>query len=105
VNRPLSELVVHCKRSLHDVYIGRPSIWGNPLVVGRDGTRHEVCEKYEAYLLRDRHLLARLPELRGKVLGCWCAPKECHGMILARYANDPEFWPVVVRLLRELSTE
>jgi Domain of unknown function (DUF4326) len=22
--------VVHCKRSPHDVYIGRPSIWGNP---------------------------------------------------------------------------
>ena len=24
------------------VYIGRPSIWGNPFVIGKDGTRAEV---------------------------------------------------------------
>lgn len=27
--------VVHCKRSRCDVYIGRPSKWGNPFVIGR----------------------------------------------------------------------
>ena len=30
------------------VYIGRPSIWGNPFVIGKDGTRGEVVEKYAA---------------------------------------------------------
>jgi hypothetical protein len=30
--------VVHCKRAPHDVYIGRPSRWGNPYIIGHDGT-------------------------------------------------------------------
>jgi hypothetical protein len=28
-------------------------------------------------------------ELKGKVLGCWCSPKACHGDILAKIANEP----------------
>ncbi|MFM7243676.1 MAG: DUF4326 domain-containing protein, partial [Planctomycetaceae bacterium] len=34
-----SPFVVHCKRSAYDVYIGRPSKWGNPFEIGRDGDR------------------------------------------------------------------
>lgn len=79
--------VVHCKRSPHDVYIGRPSIWGNPFVIGRDGSRAEVIAKYEAWLGKQPKLLAKLSELRGKVLGCWCSPEACHGDVLARLAN------------------
>jgi hypothetical protein len=26
-------------------------------------------------------------ELRGKVLGCWCAPLPCHGHVLACIAD------------------
>jgi hypothetical protein len=26
-------------------------------------------------------------ELRGKVLGCYCKPKRCHGDIIAEYVN------------------
>jgi hypothetical protein len=81
------ELVVHCKRAAHDVYIGRPSKWGNPFVIGRDGTREDVIAKYEAWLLEQPELLAALPELAGKTLGCWCAPRACHGDVLARLAN------------------
>ena len=81
------ELVVHCKRAAHDVYIGRPSKWGNPFVIGRDGTRDEVIARYEAWLLEQPELLAALPELAGKTLGCWCAPRACHGDVLARLAN------------------
>ena len=81
------ELVVHCKRAAHDVYIGRPSKWGNPFVIGRDGTREEVIARYEAWLLEQPELLAALPELEGKTLGCWCAPRPCHGDVLARLAN------------------
>lgn len=81
------ELVVHCKRAAHDVYIGRPSKWGNPFVIGRDGTRDDVIARYEAWLLEQPELLAALPELAGKTLGCWCAPRACHGDVLARLAN------------------
>ena len=30
------------------VYIGRPSKWGNPFVIGRDGARADVIAKYRA---------------------------------------------------------
>ena len=81
--------VVHCKRDRFDVYIGRPSKWGNPFVIGRDGTREEVIAKYEAWLRTQPHLVVALPELRRKVLGCWCSPQRCHGEVLARLANQP----------------
>lgn len=69
------------------IYIGRPSIWGNPFVVGMHGTREEVIAKYEKRLCADPALLARLPELEGKDLVCWCAPLPCHGDVLIRLAN------------------
>lgn len=83
-----ARLVVHCKRSPHDVYVGRGSKWGNPYAIGEFGTRDEVIALYEQYLLASPDLIASLPELRGRVLGCWCAPKPCHGHVLARYANQ-----------------
>jgi hypothetical protein len=81
-------LVVHCKRTPHDVYIGRPSKWGNPFAIGRDGTREQVIARYERWLLEQPELLAALPELAGKTLGCWCAPRACHGDVLARLARQ-----------------
>ena len=69
------------------VYIGRPSKWGNPFVIGKDGTRNEVIAKYRTHLLRDARLMATLPELRGKDLVCWCAPCACHGDVLLELAN------------------
>lgn len=69
------------------VYIGRPSKWGNPFVIGTDGTRDEVIAKYRTHLLRDARLMAALPELRGKDLVCWCAPCACHGDVLLELAN------------------
>lgn len=80
--------VVHCKRSPHDVYIGRPSKWGNPFSIGRHGTRDEVIKLYAEWLVEQDDLMADLPELKDKVLGCWCAPQACHGDILAKLAND-----------------
>ena len=74
----------------YDVYIGRPSKWGNPFVIGRDGTRADVIRKYEEYILSKPDLLADLHELRGKVLGCYCAPLPCHGDVLLRLANSKE---------------
>lgn len=83
--------VVHCKREPYDVYIGRGSKWGNPFRIGEDGDREEVISKYEAYIMSRRDLLDSLPELQGKVLGCWCKPKACHGDILRIMVED-EIW-------------
>lgn len=79
--------VVHVRREPFDVYIGRPSKWGNPFVVGKDGTRAEVIEKYRTWLMRNQLLMSSLQELRGKVLGCWCKPLLCHGDILVELAD------------------
>lgn len=80
--------VVHCKRKPYDVYIGRPSIWGNPFVIGKDGTREEVIEKYEEYVRKDVNLMAAIPALRDKILGCWCAPLACHGDVLVKLVKE-----------------
>jgi hypothetical protein len=66
------------------VYVGRPTKWGNPFVVGKDGTRAEVVEKY-----RDWLPMSGLDptELRGKHLVCWCAPLACHADVLVALAN------------------
>ena len=69
------------------VYIGRGSPWGNRFVIGRDGTRDEVCDKYDAWLDTQPALLARLPDLQGRNLVCFCAPRRCHGDTLRRRAN------------------
>jgi hypothetical protein len=82
-------LVVHCKKSDYDIYIGRPYRFGNPFVIGKDGNRDEVIEKYRDWLMNRPDLLKDIPTLKGKVLGCWCAPKRCHGDILAELANKP----------------
>jgi hypothetical protein len=81
--------VVHCKHEPFDVYIGRPSKWGNPFKVGAGGfTRDAASRMYEDYVTGRPELMAALPELRGKVLGCYCAPKPCHGDVLVRLAGD-----------------
>lgn len=80
--------VVHCKREAFDVYIGRGGPWGNPFVIGRDGDRATVIEKYRAWLSTQPEMIDRAKrELRGKVLGCWCAPSACHGDVLSEIAN------------------
>lgn len=88
--------VVHCKRAPYDVYIGRPSKWGNPFshkpgtqAKYRVATREEAIRAYEEWIKTQPHLLADLKELRGKTLGCWCKPLPCHGDVLARLANEP----------------
>lgn len=79
--------VVHCKKESYDVYIGRPSKWGNPFSIGKDGSREDVIKKYEEYLLGRLDLMKALPELKGKVLGCWCTPQACHGDVLVKYVR------------------
>lgn len=88
--------VVHIKEP-HDVYIGRPSKWGNPyshlegtLAEFKVNSRQEAIEKYEDYILNNKELLDSLHELKGQTLGCWCKPKKCHGDILVKLINRPQ---------------
>lgn len=71
------------------IYIGREnryvqgaknSIWANPYSVTKYG-RNECLKLYKEYILNSE-LLNKLPELKGKTLGCWCHPEPCHGHIL-----------------------
>ena len=85
-------LVVHCKRHTGEhFYAARPTIYGNPWVLGPDGTRDEVCDRYDTWLRTGRdfghpeatearrsEILASLPALRGQTLACFCAPQRCH---------------------------
>jgi len=73
-----------------DVFIGRPSKWGNPFLIGRDGSRATVIQKYERWLRQQPELMACLPELKGKTLGCFCKPAPCHGDVLARLLTEQE---------------
>ena len=85
--------VVHCKKAPYDVYIGRPSKWGNPFThldtstqaKFKVKTRDEAIEAYREWITNGdgKHLMNDLHELKGKVLGCWCKPLSCHGDILA----------------------
>lgn len=79
--------VAHCKKEPYDIYIGRPSKWGNPFVIGKHGNRTEVIQKYREWLLSQPELLAEVAVLKGKVLGCYCAPAACHGDVLSELAN------------------
>lgn len=81
--------VVHCKKQPFDIYIGRPSKWGNNFLIGLDGDRQTVISKYRNWILGQPKLLADLQELRGMRLGCWCHPAICHGDVLAELANIP----------------
>lgn len=70
------------------VYVGRPTKWGNPFVIGKYYLREEAVADYEKWIKTQPQLMAALPELRGKDLVCWCAPCQCHADVLLRLANE-----------------
>ena len=80
--------VVHCKDEPYDVYIGRPSKWANPFVIGVDGNRAEVIAQYEDWIKTQPELMASLHELKDKSLGCWCWPLPCHGEVLVKLVDS-----------------
>jgi len=89
--------VVHVRLEPYDIYIGRAfaefheSDWHNPFHIEGGCGRKCVLEKYEAHVRSRPDLMARLGELRGKTLGCWCKkkkPKACHGDVLANLVRE-----------------
>lgn len=71
------------------IYIGRPSKWGNPFEIGKDGNRETVVKKYKEWILKNPKLIDDAKrELKGHDLVCFCAPKLCHGNILLEIINE-----------------
>lgn len=66
-----------------NIYVGRPSKWGNPFEIGKHGTREQVIERFRCEILPTLDV----SELRGKNLGCWCAPRACHADLILEKAN------------------
>ena len=84
---PSKTTVVNITKEACDIFVGRPSIWGNPYthIKGKKtqakflvDTRREAIQKYAAYILTQPDLLQLLPTLKNKKLGCFCKPKSCH---------------------------
>lgn len=86
------------------VKVDRTGPWGNPFVVGRDGTRAECVDLYIKLMAgyvaisvpatvdeqnaARRHVIAHLDTIRGKHLACWCSyDGPCHGDVLLKLAN------------------
>lgn len=65
------------------MYCGRGSPWGNPFVLGVDGDRDEVCDRFEKEILPTLDIT----QLRGMNLVCFCAPLRCHCDVLLEKAN------------------
>ena len=85
------------------VYVGRPSGFGNPYKVGRDGDATACVKKYRlawAATIRSANMHPRHPlmpfgrpvylgPLRGKNLACWCRlDQPCHVDVLLEIANS-----------------
>jgi len=77
------------------IYVGRPTVWGNPYVVGSQLMNGETLTAEKAVALYEQHLADNFNErdirhcLRGKDLACWCAlDQPCHADVLLRIANS-----------------
>ena len=74
------------------VYVGRPSVFGNPFRITGKGDlagRAEAVKAFAKYCReRPRFLEIVREQLRGKNLACWCTLEQsCHADILLGIAN------------------
>ena len=88
-----STVIVNMRHEKCDVRCDRASIFGNPFKIGIDGTRVEVVDKYGRYFakkIRDQKFKNQVLLLKGKKLGCWCAPDRCHLEWIVAYLESYE---------------
>jgi hypothetical protein len=82
---------VNIKKDEYDVRIDRRTRWGNPFPMRTESCRPRVIAEYRQWLWGEikagRISLEDLAELHGKRLGCHCAPRACHGDVLAAAAE------------------
>lgn len=94
------------------VYVGRPTVFGNPFTIEKAeyiGYKFDTAETaanfvrqcFSAWLRgstrdwmgkeseeRREAIITRMPELRGKNLACWCSlDQPCHADVLIELAN------------------
>ena len=83
-------IVVGRKWDANAQYIGRGSPLGNPFVMKSEADRDRVCDQYavwfeervkagDARVMNELRRLYKIAKRGGLVLGCYCAPKRCHG--------------------------
>lgn len=106
--------IVHCKKSPYDVYIGRiPGTYqsyGNPFshlevssAIMQTETVEEAVDKHLKWVMGElfrnllpkqrEYILTNIPNLSGKILGCWCGPgKPCHGHNFIKLIEDPAMY-------------
>ena len=93
---PYPTIAVNMKSSPYDVYIGRAGhgkdgYFGNPFLIGPSLTREQSLWHYNEYFIKrvkeDTEFRSRILELKGKRLGCFCKPLDCHGDIIAKYLD------------------
>jgi hypothetical protein len=73
------------------IYIGRGTDYGNPFKIGEDGTRDEVCDKYNEWIDKPEQAWIRQKikkHLKGANVICFCAPARCHGLKIIQIANE-----------------
>lgn len=92
--------VVHTKRDPDSIYIGRGSALGNPFKMYSEADRDKVCDQYDEYFLsqlnsgdpdfmEELEFLVESAYVNGYVkLGCFCAPRRCHGDTVKRFLNS-----------------
>ena len=79
------KVVNKSKGEYYTVYIGRGSIFGNPYIIGRDGTREDVVAKYEIYARNLPIIMKAIGQLKeNDILGCFCKPLACHGDVIIK---------------------
>lgn len=77
------------------VYIGRPTILGNPFPLNGEVSRKRVIDQYEEWLKNqvnqgNRKIINDLKRLKGISsegdlnLQCFCSPKQCHGDVIKK---------------------
>lgn len=73
------------------MYAGRGGPLGNPFVIGQDGNRDEVCDKYAAWAPTQPKVMEAIAKIKpGTVLGCFCKPHRCHADWIADQVNKRE---------------
>jgi len=87
-NQSSATIAVNIKKEKCDVYCGRGSPFGNPYIIGCDGTRNDVCDKFIPYFykkLNNSQFRNKVIALKGKRLGCYCVPLRCHVQTIVEY--------------------
>lgn len=75
------------------VYVGRPTVFGNPYIVGKDGKQGECVKLYRKWirLPQQEALRERMrSELKDKHLLCWCSPLPCHADVIMEIVNPQQ---------------